>query len=499
MIAQENEKTEKLEKKRTLCVLLTVLMLTGIIGYSFSRVMAAPGDTVDFGLCPVPKIDQSNVGYRIARAMHRLETSTAENPNTVKIAVTGQSISDGGNVWTQNLVNWLKEKYPHAKIEYRNFAIGGFASQCLYKRVPNDMASFYPDLVICYVYGDHTKMDRLIKDIRETTTAEIMLQTCHYTEFNDQMSFWDNLYSYQLMVDIANKYHVELCQIRPYWRKFIRDNRIQPSNLLTDGVHLNASGQTLMLELMKQYFVYRPSNAQSIIDGHTIPISASDWKNGVLEKTFSGNRVEVVPGTGTQYAADVLIDGKKPSETKDTFIRSDESKGMWDTNIGIVHYNRPPGEQKWTIEITSGTNKNDFEYNVTGSVTGDEGKSENRILDGTHLKLNEESFVLNFKSDADVVPGDGRPNFKVEFLSILNGTDVYNGSKSLLASGLEVREHTLKLSAHNASQIPDIKAIKIFNPKELASFDIIPPPYEHVNPSELDGDDNPSANFYIKR
>ena len=461
-------------------------MMIGIIGGVVSMVMAAPGDTVDFTQCPIPQINLSNVGYRIAKTMHLLETSTAEKPNTVKIAITGQSISDGGNVWTRNLMDWLKENYPHAKIEFRNFAIGGFATQCLYKRVPNDMASFYPDLVICYVYGDHTKLDRLVKDIRETTTADIMLQTCHYTVLNDQMSFWDNRYSYNLMVEIANKYNAELCQIRPYWRKFVKDNRLPPSHLLSDDVHLNASGQTLMLGLMKQYFVYRPSNAQSLIGGQYIPLSASDWKNGILEKPFAGNRVEVVPGPGTQHHAEVRINGKKPSETKEAFIRSDESKGMWDTNIGIVNFNSPPGEQKWTIEVISGTTKNDFEYNVTGSVTGNEGQSENRILNGTHLQLTDESFILNFKGDGDVAPADGRPNFKVEFNSILNGTDVYDGRKSLLASGLDVREHTLKLTAQNANQIPDIKAIKGFNPKVRVSFDVPPPPYTHVDPSKLD-------------
>jgi len=44
MIPEENGKTEKVERKRVICVLLTVLMLTGIIGCSLFRVMAAPWD-----------------------------------------------------------------------------------------------------------------------------------------------------------------------------------------------------------------------------------------------------------------------------------------------------------------------------------------------------------------------------------------------------------------------------------------------------------------------
>jgi hypothetical protein len=481
------KKMNTIKKLRVLCVLLTTTLLTGIIaGF---MVTAAPEDTVDFNTYPIPEMDNTEFGYRIAKTMHLLETSTAAKPNTVKIAVTGQSISDGGNSWAPDLIHWLKQKYPTANIIYRNFAIGGFATQLLHKRVPNDMASFYPDLVICYVYGDHTLYDKLVKNIRETTSAEIMLQTCHYVNNGD----WDNTYSYELMPEIANKYHAELCQIRPAWRAFLLDHDIPPSRLLNDGVHLNASGQTLMLGLMKQFFVYRPGNAQEVIDGQYIRVRNTDWHDGVLSVPFEGNRVEIIAGTGSQHPVNVLIDDRKPSEIKESFIRSDESRGMFDTNIGIVNYNSPPGEQTWTIEVISGTNKNNFEYTATGSKTGLEGTSSERVLNGKHLKLDSDSFILAFKGDHDVVPADGRGNFKITFNSVLNGTDVYNGSKALLASGLESRNHTLKLTAQNQGQIPDIMSIKVSDPGILAKTDVTPPTYSKVviiEPARTDWIDN---------
>lgn len=447
---------------RFLSWFLTLMMLASICLVPRTNNLASPSDTVDFSKYPIPVMDNYNLGYQIAKTMYLLKTSTAEKPNTVKIAVTGQSISDGNNQWVPDLMNWLKAEYPTANIIWKNFAIGGFATQLLYKRVPNDMASFYPDLVICYVYGDHYRYDDLVKSIRDTTTADIMLQTCHFTGNSD----WDDLYSFSLMPEIARKYNAEVCQIRDVWRDYLAENGLSPNLLLNDGTHLNASGQKFMLELMKQFFVYRASNANTVTDGQYIQVKPQDWADGKLTIPFTGNRVEVIAGTGTQYACDVQVDNKKPSDIKESYIRSDESRGMTDTNIGIVKYNGVPQEQDWTVEITSNTGKSKYDYKVTGSKTGNEGNSANGVLSGTHLYLDDKSFIFDFKNDADIAPG-----FKVTFKSILNGTDTYDGSKSVLASGIDNTAHTLVLTAKNTANIPDIKAIKISNPAILAVTD----------------------------
>ncbi len=384
--------------------------------------------------------------------MYLLETSTAQNPNTVRIAVTGQSISDGNNSWVQSLITWLRGKYPTANIVFQNFAIGGFATQLLYKRVPNDMATFFPDLVILYDYGDHNLYDRMVKYIRQTIGAEVMMQTEHYTGAND----WSDTMSYSLLPTIATKYGAELCRLREPWKQYLATNSLQPSALLKDSVHLNDDGQAFMLGLMKQFFVYRASNAASVIASQTKVVSPSDWVGGKLTVPFKGTRAEVISGTGTQYATNVLVDTKAPSTYKENYIRFSDANGMTGTILGIINYNAVPLEQTWTVEMTSYTSETNFACKASGSISGDQGTSVANVLNGPILKLDFESFIWGYTP-----PTVGT---KYTFTSILNGCDTYNGSKKVLFSGMPIANHTLELTAANAANLPDIKAIQFYDP-----------------------------------
>ena len=178
--------------------------------------------------------------------------------------------------------------------------------------------------------------------------------------------------------------------------------------------------------------------------------------SGKLTLPFKGVRAEVVSGSGRQYSAGVTIDAKLPSQTKECFIRSDEFLGMWDTNVGIINFNSPPGEQLWTVEMTSFTDKFTFAFKASGSVTGEEGSTVNGVLNGVHLKLDKDSFIWDYTP-----PVVGK---KYTFSSILNGCDTYNGSKMTLFSGLQNKSHTLVLNANNPTEIPDITAIQIYDP-----------------------------------
>jgi len=426
---------------------------------------------VDFNAMPIPTLDTYQNGYNIARTMYLLESSTAQKPNTVRIAVTGQSISDSNNVWVPNLITWLRGKYPTANIIFQNFAIGGFATQTLYKRVPNDMASFFPDLVILYDYGDHTLYDRMVKYMRQTIGAEVMMQTEHYTGAND----WSDTMSYSLLPTIATKYGAELCRLREPWKQYLATYGLQPSVLLLDGVHLNPDGQTFMLGLMKQFFVYRPSNAATVIASQTKTVQPSDWVNGKLSMTYKGTRAEVISGTGTQHATNILVDTKAPSTYKENYIRSAESNGMWSTILGIINYNAVPLEQTWTVEMTSYTNEKTFALKASGSISGDQGTSVNNVLNGPILKLDFESFIWGY-TPATV-------GTKYTFTSILNGCDSYNGSKKVLYSGMPNANHTLELTAANIANIPDIKAIQFYDPSSVIVTDALMPTIKPSTPT----------------
>jgi len=452
--------------KKVIGWILTVAMLAANISFIPQQSASA---AVDFNAMPIPTLNTVQNGYNICRTMYLLESSTAEKPNTVRIAVTGQSISDGNNIWVLNLITWLRGKYPTANIVFQNFAIGGFATSILYKRVPNDMASFFPDLVIFYDYGDQNLYERMIKCIRETTGAEVMMQTEHYTAPSD----WSDSMSYTILPDIAKNNNAELCRLREPWKKYLETYNLQPSALLIDGVHLNADGQAFMLGLMKQFFVYRPSNAAQVVAAQTKAIQASDWVNGKLTIPFKGTRAEVIAGSGQQYSAGVTVDGKMPSQYKECYVRSAESLGMYDTNLGIINFNSVPLEQLWTLEITARPDVKTFTVKASGSVTGNEGTSVYNVLNGAHLKIDSESFIWNYTP-----PTVGK---KYTFSSILNGCDTYNGSKNVLFSGLTNGNHSLVLTATNSNEIPDIKSVRVYDPTVRAISDETMPTFDVPN------------------
>ena len=85
---------------------------------------------MDFIKYPIPVLDNADFGEYISKTMYLLATSTKEKLNKIKIAFTGQSISNMNNTWTVDLTEWLRQKYPSAKIVYKNFAIGGFSIDC---------------------------------------------------------------------------------------------------------------------------------------------------------------------------------------------------------------------------------------------------------------------------------------------------------------------------------------------------------------------------------
>ncbi|MCL2664349.1 MAG: SGNH/GDSL hydrolase family protein [Defluviitaleaceae bacterium] len=427
--------------------------------------------TMDFEKYPVPELPmRGGSGAGLAGFMKKLAESTADKPNHVKIAFTGQSIVDPNNTWPPMLADWLRGQYPNAVIHHKVFAIGGFSTQVLYKRVPNDIASFYPDLLVIMVQGSEVQYERLIKWVRENTTSEILIMTDHFTS-DDKWGYnwWSLKMSYELLPAIAKRHGAQVADIRTPWRKYFEDTGLSPQGLLSDGGHLFDTGQEFMFRLIRQFFVY--NSAAKIEERCTfIPVCKDDWKNGKLAVQFDGNRVEAVAGSGLQHPCEVRIDGRKPSETPEAYIRTAENNGIY-SKLGIVEFVSPPGEQKFTITLKTYTDPLNFSYTVEGSETGFEGESDLRgNLCGKRIKLTHESFIFYYGHP------DPKPGETYSFFSLLNGTDIYDAAKPykghiekaelfcpyMIVSGIANGSHTVELAA--LSETPDITGFKVYRP-----------------------------------
>ena len=208
-----------------------------------------------------PKVEP---GQGIQRTMRLLATSTPTKRNHVRILFYGQSITEQS--WSKQVADDIRKRFPNADLEIENRAIGGFASQLLWRTAEYDLYPFNPDLMIFHVYGSHIDYETIIRNTRERTTAEILMQTDHVTawppanpsEKDDKGLWWTELMNNTYLPDIAKRHGCALVDVRTGWLQHLRENKLEPNALLKDGVHLNDAGCDVMAKLVSDYLVYRP-------------------------------------------------------------------------------------------------------------------------------------------------------------------------------------------------------------------------------------------------
>lgn len=431
-----------------------------------------------------PTVDTTNVGYNIQRTMHLLETSTAENPNTVKFVLYGQSIIQNGNDWTDWLHQYLQQKYPTANIEWHNIAIGGFSSDLLKLMVERDMKELYPDLVIFCDYGPYDGFVQVVRYLRTKTTSEFMFMTDHYTGNSGGIDNNAEQNSTVFIPQICNEYGCEITDVRTYYKQYCEMNKVEPSSyLMEDMVHLGDLGQVLMYRLMKQFFVYKAPEADSTALATVKCLTVGEgkdvnWNNGELVIPVQGNRFEVITGAGNDYEGLVYINEEKPSSNVDAYnytrICDKEFWLMGGFLRGTL--TNVPKVEDWNLTFTEAdAQTSTFKYDLVGSITGADGSGGS---DGV-FHSNSGVWMLNpdevFTSSVGYTDLDGtsKTGFYTvgntfKFSTYLNGTDSFksgeDNKKILLASGYDTVRNTLKIKAADATKIPDIKEVIVYAP-----------------------------------
>jgi hypothetical protein len=122
-------------------------------------------------------------GRGVQRTMRLLESSGPDFHPTVRILFYGQSIT--AQDWWKTVAADLRVRYPHADLQIENRAIGGFSSPLLKLTAHADLYPHYPDLLIFHVYGSHPDDEEIIRTVRGTTTAEVVVQTDHVTNVEE--------------------------------------------------------------------------------------------------------------------------------------------------------------------------------------------------------------------------------------------------------------------------------------------------------------------------
>ena len=446
---------------------------------------------------PAPPDNPASLGSKIQRTMTLLATSTPQEPNRVRVLFYGQSVTR--NPWWQDVAQHLRNTYPHADLVIENLAIGGYSAPVLIRTAEFDLYPFYPDLLVFHVYGgvEGGEQEKIIEKVRRTTTSEVLLWTSHFRwprelardgNPNDPAARKLNEADESraaMIRRIAEKYGCELAEVRERMRKYLKENDLFPKDTLNDSVHPNKLGNFLIAELIKPSLRYDAKFPSDPWEGMVRDVPVNDpsvqrGADGSLELAFDGNRIDVIAAPlddGDRCTANVLIDGRPPSEFPELYYHARPSNAPHDgvrPAINSVGHEQPLVLEKWTAKILEcDPERNVLRYEVTGSKTGPDGQGDHlkRFVSRSGRVVIEPRmwmvcWALNYREkplpDDFEVTWEVKPLFK-DVYQTPEKDDPTKESSVTLAQGLTNGKHTLRLVPNNDGPIA-VKAFRVYRP-----------------------------------
>jgi hypothetical protein len=421
---------------------------------------------------------------KIARTLEIIRTSTPTNPKVLKVLFYGQSITRSG--WHNAVVAHWREKYPNTVFVVENRALGGFASQYLVRTTEQDIAAFYPDLIIFHVYGDHHSYEKILRMFRSLTAADVILQTDHGDGLPDppcaeglQLSLqrklgcagmlwvhqrlWHDEMSYHKIPALARKYGMAVEPQRIWWREFLLQKQVDPrSMLMSDGLHPNEKGKELIAAFFNRYFDNLVEHWNGEVEQNvvSIPPGGTTHTDGTETVDFDGSRLELLSNRPLAVWPSVTIDKLSPKDIDGCYqvTRSSPLKSVPDwpalRRITLLHDHAP---EDWTVTITNMTpDQRSFAFTVSASASGDEGRgdsSHNFVSKSGRLSIDADDWMFERGYELQHIPLQvpAEVSWSVEYtcsgkpeaIDKGNGTVQY---RYVLASGCSNEKHTAKLS-----------------------------------------------------
>ncbi len=442
----------------------------------------------NYGPVPAEKPGQP-FGAAIQRTMTLLATSTPKHRNQVKVLFYGQSLTKQD--WTRDVTEYLRKQFPYAGLIAANRAIGGYSASFLIQTLPHDVYAFYPDLIIFHDFGPANLYEQIIAEIRRHTTAEILIQNdrpawVHVDGVPDDAAqakgeAYAERNAHEILPALARRYNCEIVDLRGPYKQYLTEHHLKPADVLSDGAHFTQEGDYLVAELTKRHLRYDPAlGAQEpgLVRSYEIGRELA-WKNGRLKIEFEGNRVDAIAGLGGAYhaaEADVLIDGRRPSEIPELYFitrPSDTYAVDWPA-VNHISAVQPLIIEDWTLKVT-GANEDESEvrFEVTGSRSGPDGAgvSTERFVSRSG-RVAIEPDVWAVKRAFDLRHRATPIGFEVKWRVDAMFQDVYTTPRvedpsaeyaTTLALGLAPGKHSLELVAKSKS-LPLIRAIRTYDP-----------------------------------
>ena len=315
-----------------------------------------------------------------------------------------------GSSWTNGLgdgevlTEIIKRRFPHApELLYRKHAGSGTPWDYARGWARTFVLAEQPDLILTYTNGDPEKLALMLKELRQTTTADIIVASLHFFKYEKlESNVIDDTLSNRTR-EVCAEYGVEFIENRRELAVWLAEQTLAHADLLADAVHENSLGQWITNENIGRHFAhpkafsYTPTSrewslpataglAQKLdgvkcsdfwsIDGNRITANKA---GASIEIRMKGIRIDLTglqqPNGGT---LNVQVDGKPVNEAPAFFVgfitaRNENARpvGPAPSDVGpqgvLLGNNVLP--QQWTITMTNDTG----DFQVTGSITGIDG------------------------------------------------------------------------------------------------------------------------------
>jgi hypothetical protein len=326
-----------------------------------------------------------------------------------------------GSSWTNfqgDLETWrqvIRKRFPNAPEIIYKYRVG---SGCPYDYargwVHTNVLAEQPDLIFCYTNGKPEALELMLKDIRQHSTADIIIPSLHFFENGKLTTEEINDPVFDKIHEICIKYNAQFVDNRRELAAWLIKNNKPVTHLLMDFVHQNELGKLLISENISAHFVKNGNTSYNPFDleKKLLPVEAFPAGNELFEFSdgwilqdkvlvtskpgatiklkFIGNRVDLV-GLKTSSGGNlhIRIDGRPASLSEANYISFVEPDfgnmshaGVFPRSSGANHDTGPHGvwlgakvlPQKWTIRMTD--NSGNFE--LKGEATGSDGIGNNR-------------------------------------------------------------------------------------------------------------------------
>lgn len=328
---------------------------------------------------------------RLSRVRSLLNSATATHRQPVHIVFYGQSITLG--TWWRTVADELRRLYPHVDFRIENRAISGFQDWALARTVVADLIPLQPDLVIFHAYGTDNGTDLFLRQLRQHTVADVLVQSDHLhldssmdEEVDPAKLVPRDVIPYRNYVRLpadCDRHGACVARVRDAWKAYCRSNGVSPSALLADGIHPNADGNLLMAEFVLAYLHPGPltedPDRSPRVKTATLGQDAY-WRSGVLECDFTGSSIMAKWTGPLNGEVEVWVDGKRAGERSELLGFSRVSPGHFSgwPALSQVSFVSPLQEETWTFtpfNVTAGGLN--FSFRVSGSITGPDGEGTN--------------------------------------------------------------------------------------------------------------------------